>query len=269
MRQLRNPSGKSRRLVAVRPNAGVEAAYYRAMMRQLRRMNDGLMNRILAAYKKAEPQIGADKSPLVMLAEIMDRLTKEWRDQVDDFAQVMADQFVKQAQGHAQTSFTRTLKDNGFTVQFKPTQHVQAIVRTAISENVNLITGLSENHVKGIQTAVNESVMRGRDLTYLRDRLKHQYGISSRRAALIARDQNNKATSVINRTRQVELGFSEGIWRHSNGGKHPRQSHLKAARENLRFDLKKGAFIDGKWIFPGEEVNCRCYWMPVLRGFND
>lgn len=77
--------------------------------------------------------------------------------------------------------------------------------------------------LKGMQ-----SVGRGRDLKTLTDELEKRYGITRRRAALIARDQNNKATSVMQSARQRSVGITEGIWRHSRAGKTWRPSHVKA-----------------------------------------
>jgi SPP1 gp7 family putative phage head morphogenesis protein len=110
------------------------------------------------------------------------------------------------------------------------------------------------------------SVARGRDLSYLTDELQKRYGITRRRAALIARDQNNKATSVMQAARQQSLGITQGIWKHSHAGKEPRPSHVKA--DGKVFELSKGMYLDGKWVMPGEEINCRCTWSPVIPGLS-
>ncbi|ELR7719775.1 phage head morphogenesis protein, partial [Salmonella enterica] len=41
-------------------------------------------------------------------------------------------------------------------------------------------------------------------------------------------------------------------------------SHVKA--NGKRFDLRKGMFLDGKWVLPGEENNCKCGWEAVIPG---
>ncbi|ELR7719768.1 phage head morphogenesis protein, partial [Salmonella enterica] len=41
-------------------------------------------------------------------------------------------------------------------------------------------------------------------------------------------------------------------------------SHVKA--NGKRFDLRKGMFLDGKWVLPGEEINCKCGWEAVIPG---
>ncbi|WP_415429989.1 phage minor head protein [Acetobacter malorum] len=98
--------------------------------------------------------------------------------------------------------------------------------------------------------------------------LQQRFGITRRRAANIARDQNAKVTSAINKQRQIETGLFEAEWVHSAGGKHPRASHVEAGRKKLRFDVREGALIDGERIWPGQKPNCRCSSRVILRGLS-
>ena len=88
------------------------------------------------------------------------------------------------------------------------------------------------------------------------------YPAAKDRAALIARDQSNKANSVVNRTRQLELGITRAKWMHSHGGKEPRPDHLAA--DGKEYDIEKGCLISGEYIQPGEMINCRCTSRPIL-----
>ncbi len=97
--------------------------------------------------------------------------------------------------------------------------------------------------------------------------MEETYGVTKRRAAFIARDQNNKATAVFERTRHVEIGVTEAIWLHSAGGKVPRPEHV--AFSGKKYDIRKGAYLEGKWTWPGVEINCRCVSKPVIPGFED
>ena len=139
-------------------------------------------------------------------------------------------------------------------------------LQATIAENVGLIRSIPEKYFTEVEGLVMRSVARGRDLSYLTDELQKRYGITRRRAALIARDQNNKATSVMQAARQQSLGITQGVWRHSHAGKEPRPSHVKA--DGKVFELSKGMYLDGKWVMPGEEINCRCTWSPVIPGLS-
>ena len=72
----------------------------------------------------------------------------------------------------------------------------------------------------------------------------------------------NAASAAISRARMQDAGVRLGIWRHTSVSRHPRKSH-KAA-DGLVFDLSEGMLLDGKLIFPGEEVNCGCRFAPVI-----
>ena len=110
------------------------------------------------------------------------------------------------------------------------------------------------------------SVTAGRDLGTLAEELQAAHGVSKRRAAHIALDQNNKATSTVTRVRQKELGIKEAVWIHSGAGKHPRPEHV--AFNGKKYDVEKGAYLEGKWTWPGFEINCRCTSRSIIPGFS-
>jgi uncharacterized protein with gpF-like domain len=89
-------------------------------------------------------------------------------------------------------------------------------------------------------------------------------------AALIARDQNNKATAVFVRVRQKQAGITKAMWLHSHGGKEPRKTHL--ANDGKLYDPAKGWFDPDpkvrRHIYPGELINCRCSSITVVPGFS-
>jgi len=268
MTQLRCTSAKGIRLPPVRANAGVEARYYREIMRLVDEMQDSTVYWLKANYRKVEPQIVAqDASPASILSGIMDKLTARWRTRFNEVAAEMARRFVRSAQSHTDGAFSKHLRESGFSVKFRPTEATKTAAQLAINENVTLIKSIGEHHLNEVNGLVMRSAMAGRDLATLTTELQERYGVTKRRAAFIARDQNNKASAAISRTRQMSLGITEAEWAHSHGGKHPRESHVKAGHERLRYRLDKGAYIDGEWVFPGELPNCRCVSRPIIPGF--
>jgi uncharacterized protein with gpF-like domain len=104
-------------------------------------------------------------------------------------------------------------------------------------------------------------------MKYLSDQLRIRYGMTKRRAALIARDQNNKATAQLVRVRQKGIGANQAMWVHSHGGKVPRPSHVKAGADKLIYEIDKGAYLDGEWVWPGTAINCRCVSKTVIPVF--
>lgn len=249
----------------MQPNAGVEAWYRKQLDKAVRDMNDSMVYWLKANYR-ASGAMAMDASPAVFMRDAMKKLARRWTKRFDDLAQKLADRFAGDAMKNSDVSLSNALEAAGFTVPFKMTPAMNNALQATITENVGLIRSIPEQYLTQVQTMVMQSVGRGRDLGTLTEELEKRYGITRRRAALIARDQNNKATATMQSARQQSLGITQGIWRHSHAGKEPRPSHVKANGEF--FDLSKGLYLDGKWTLPGEEINCRCTWSPVIPGLN-
>lgn len=182
-------------------------------------------------------------------------------------AEKIANDFATRNQQATQAAMMGQLKKAGFVIKFKPTASSVEAFKLVAAENVNLIRNLGQKYNADIQQKIFDSLRHGSDLHGLSKSLRQTYDITTRRAALIARDQNNKAKAVMERTRQMELGFKRGVWLHSNAGKVPRPTHK--AQSDKPYTLAKGFFDkdENKWVHPGELINCRCTMKPILEGF--
>lgn len=243
-------------LKLVRPNAGVGARYDKSLTKYVDDMHASILRWLIAAIKANPPHLAKDESPLETIRRALAMLRKRWTKRINDFAPKFAEAFVTGAARHADAAFMASLRDAGFTVRFRSSRKINEALNAKIVENVSLIKSIPAEHFADIEQFVMRAVQKGRDIAALTRDLEDRYQVTRRRAALIARDQNNKATAVIQRIRRLELGIKEAEWLHSGGGKHPRPAHV--AFSGKKFDVDKGAFIDGKYIQPGEEINCRC-----------
>lgn len=251
-------------LKPVRPNAGVEAKYRKELDALISEMQRSIVYWLRANYRKVEDDIATDANPASVLQRFMNKITKRWRDNFYKKADDIANNFVVSSAKHTDISFQRALKDAGMTVEFRPTQAVKTAMEAAVNENVLLIKSIADQHLSDVNQLVMRAVSSGGKWGGVEEELSNRYGITRRRANLIVRDQTSKATSAINKARQIETGLFDAMWIHSSGGKHPRASHVKAGRDKLIFDVREGAYIDGKYIQPGEEINCRCVSRIIL-----
>lgn len=251
---LVSPTGKPIPLRGVRANARAEAIFRKKLLRLVDDMNQSLLYWLSAAYNEFRSEMALDASPLAILQKKMDELAKRWLKNFRVGAKKLAEWHTKSTLNYTDADMKAMLKDAGFTVQMQITPAMQTAYDAVIAEQVGLITNMSTQQLAQIETLVMQSVQAGRDLATLTDALENQFGITRRRAKLIARDQNNKATQTLTRTRQQELGLRQAIWRHSHAGKVPRPSHVKA--DGKTYELDKGMLLDGKWTFPSELINC-------------
>lgn len=264
MRKGRN----DRALRPVHPNAGIQAAYRRRMDRLIDEMHRSIMFWVRAAYRANPPKMAQDRNPAQELRAAMRKLAEQWQRNFDDAAPKLAEYFAKAVRLRSDAALRKILRDGGISVKFKMTSTMRDVVDATITEQVNLIKSIPQRYLTQVEGMVMRSIQTGRDLGALSKELQTQLGVTRRRAALIARDQNNKASASMTRARQDAVGVTEGDWVHSNAGKHPRPTHV--AMHGKRFNLRKGMYDSavGKWILPGELINCRCIWRPVIKGFS-
>lgn len=262
---------RSRILAPVHPNVGIEADYRHSLDKLVEEMNRSLIYWISAQWRRNEPALASDEAPAAGLRRMMRDLRRRWESRFDDASKKLADHFVQDASRRSQKALEKILDDAGMTVQFRLTPTVRGVINATIGDNVSLIKSIASEHLTDVEGIVLRSVQQGRDLHYAARAIEDQFGVSKRRAALIARDQNNKMTAAITRVRQQELGINKARWLHSGGGKHPRPEHVAFSAGRLGgpfYDVSKGAYLEGKWTWPGIEINCRCVSQPVVEGFS-
>lgn len=266
MATLRAPTAKPVVLGAVRPNAGIEAAYRARLDAMIGEMQRSLVHWLRAAYRKNPPKMANDASPAADMRAAMAELTARWQRQFDRAAPELAKYFTTKMANRSDATLRAILRRGGFSVTFKMTAEANDVMQATIGEQVGLIKSIASQHLADVEGLVMRSVAQGRDLGKLTDALEHRYALTRRRAALIARDQNNKATATMTRVRQQGLGITQAVWKHSHAGKEPRPSHVAA--DGTIYDVDKGLILDGEQVWPGTAINCRCTSKPLIPGFS-
>lgn len=275
MKKLTSPTGKPVTLRPLRANAGLHAAYRQRILALVQEMQDSLEYWLKAAHNASEdPAMDSSefvrkmaRLPAKLMQEAMGKMAARWNRRFDEAAPRLAEWFLQKQKNYTDGTLKAILKDAGFSVQMTMTPAMANTLQASIAENVSLIKSIGAQHLTKVEGLVMRATVAGRDLGPLAKDLQHQFGVTQRRAAFIARDQANKVTASLNSTRQQELGITQGKWRHSGAGAEPRPEHV-AANGKL-FDLSKGMLLEGEWVLPGQAINCRCSWAPVIPGFID
>jgi Phage Mu protein F like protein len=261
----------------VHPNVGIASGYRKKIEKLVAEMADSFDYWLKASYKKNEPIIAQDATPARELQDAIEKLARQWQHRFDEAAPELARYFAKSAYRRNTDELMAILKRGGFTVQFKMTPAMRDIFRATVEANVQLIKSIPSEYLTQVQGSVMRSVQTGRDLGALAKDLEDHYGVSKRRAAFIARSQNNLATSSMTAARQVEVGVKKATWLHSHGGKEPRRTHV--ANSGKPYDPAKGWYdpeayklrgggFRGEWILPGQLPNCRCVSASIIKGFS-
>lgn len=165
------------------------------------------------------------------------------------------------------------------TVKFDDSLVTEA-VKADLKKNIMLLGEIDKNNFEQVYDAALRSISAGRDLFLFTSALVQMNidGMTKQRAADIARLLNNKATALMQRTRQAALGITQAKWLYSgapckinpkNSSDHEnRQDAAHRDANGKLFDVSKGMFLDGKWTWPGVEPGYRCVSNSVVPGFS-
>lgn len=258
-----------RTLAPVRPYADIRDDYAARLGALVEEMHRSLLRWLRAAYRRSPPEMAQDDSPARPLGAVLRGLGRRWLRRWSSAAPELAEYFATAVARRSETALRSSLRRHGISVRFRRTRAMNDVMQSVVQENVSLIRSIPQQMLTQVEGIVMRSVQAGRDLASLTEALEQQFGVARRRAELIARDQNNKASAMLSRVRQQEAGITEAIWIHSAGGKAPRPSHVRAGREKARFSLAEGWWDpdEKKYVLPGELINCRCVSRPVVSGF--
>lgn len=256
-------------LKPVRPPIAVEREYHKRLKEMIKEMDRSLYWWLRAEYRKAEPEIVGD-SAMSDLRKKLKQLTKTWEKKFNEESTVIATWFAKNVQkfttGNLQRQMSKAkLASLGFDLKFTyHSQKERAIFNSIVEQNVNLIKSIASEHLTQVQGVVLRGIETGHDLGRMTSDLEQTYGVTERRAAMIARDQTAKATNNLSRQRLMDYGVKKGKWLHTSSGKTYRDSHVEMDGEI--YDIEEGCYDDdyGDYVQPGELVNCHCLCIPVI-----
>lgn len=244
----------------IKPSAGILAWYSKELRKIVKEIDRELKDEILQDYKVSQEM--AMDSINDWVGHAMDLMVDRWSKKLLTLGDKISKLFATKTLDNYDRALKRNFKAHGFTVDLQLTDYTKESLKGVIAENTALIRSIGNQYLEKVQMHVWESVLSGLDAHQLSENLKHDFGVATRRADLIARDQTAKANSAIEIARRTELGITEAIWVHSGGGKEPRQSHVRASGK--RYEITKGLLIDGEYIQPSQKINCRCVSKAVL-----
>lgn len=255
----------------VRPPVAIEQEYHRKIKKLVKEMDKSLYWWLRAEYRKAEGEITtASDGALGDMQTKMRQLTRQWEKKYSETARQMAKWFAGEIQGYEtrnlQNQFKKAdLASLGFDLKFSyHSRRERAIFNSIVEQNVNLIKSIASQHLTQVKGVVLRGIETGHDLGRMTEDLRGTFGVTERRAAMIARDQTAKASNNLSRQRLLDYGITKGKWLHTSAGKTYRDSHVEMDGEI--YDIEQGCYDPdyGDYIQPGELVNCHCVCIPVI-----
>ena len=137
-------------------------------------------------------------------------------------------------------------------------------LRKWIDENVGLISTIPEDTLEKMRDIVYDGFTNGRTTTRMVKKIQQVYGISRRRAELIARDQVAKLNGQIQKAQQQDAGITEYIWC-TTGDELVREGHRRLNGQKFSWDDPPVVDVKtGRRCHPEEDYQCRCIASPVF-----
>lgn len=142
--------------------------------------------------------------------------------------------------------------------------------RNLISQQVQKIKGLEQYQYTLINQSLQDNIAKNGTLKDFKKLLKDIQIFDEKRINRIAKNQLTYATSIIYKNKAEELGLDDAIWQHPAADIYktePRPDHVAA--HGRHFKLSRGCPIKNEkgkieYIWPGEKINCKCYYLLVI-----
>lgn len=248
---------------------GLELQYQRELMSIGRALAKAVKNEVLPMLK-AEQDTYVTDGLATNLAAVFNRLNREFTGTATlSFARQTANKFVSKTEKQNKKRFDKSVKaatgvDLGSILSV---ENLEEFTEMNIANNVSLIKSLPEEYLKSVETIVTKGVTSGARFSTIEKQITARLGSAnsklSGRIKTIARDQISTINSQISLRRSQALGIEKGIWRTAE------DERVRKAHEELNgkeYVLAKGLYSSSaqKHIQPGEEINCRCSFSPVI-----
>ncbi|MFG0827891.1 phage minor head protein [Pseudomonas sp. CJQ_7] len=199
-----------------------------------------------------------------LITNAMSFLFAKWSsERVSAGAQRIASEFV---QASVKKSERDMKKSVGIDV-FSGSKTMQDYLHASAQQNAQLIKSIPAKYLEEVQTLVMANMRSGMRPSFIEKALQEQFGVTQRRAKMIARDQTSKIQGELNRKQQQGAGFTHFRWLTSHDS---RVRHDHDVFEHRVTKYGKGVYLwsdlpleKGVPVSPGSPINCRCTAIPV------
>lgn len=228
--------------------------------------------RSLAPEYVQDADLVADAAPVVTTDAWSDTilaavgfLRERWASmRVASGANRIASEFV---QSNLKKSERDLRKSAGIDV-FSGSPVMQEYLRASVQQNTQLIQSIPARYLEEVETLLVANMRSGMRPGYIERALHEQFGVTQRRAKMIARDQTGKIQGELAEKQQRNAGFDYFQWLDSDDSR-VRTRHREIADKVTAYG--KGIFRwdnlplsdKGLPIKPGSDYQCRCTPRPV------
>lgn len=235
-----------------KPPLAPEVEYKKKLQAYIRAINTEIEREIFPLLVELEPLYVQDTPRQNVLSKLNE--IKKMFSPIDNYAYKTAREFVAQVdEQNKKRLYGNFKKSFGFSMpRLIREEKLRPALDRHIYENVRLIKSIAPEHLDRVKNVISEGMTCGRTANDIRQEIRQGFGITERRARLIARDQTTKINGNLNHIRAVDAGITRYRWIGRDDALE-RASHV--ANNNKIFYWDKPP----KTGHPGQDYQCRCY----------
>lgn len=141
-----------------------------------------------------------------------------------------------------------------------------------LTESVSYISSIKPGLLTDLQSTLYDDFLNGRTIRDIAKDIQEQFGVTERRAELIARDQIGTLNARITQKQHEDAGVTKYEWSDSGDGRvrachRALNGHIfeyKNPPEQWYETKSRGRVMTGDYANPGEYYACRCVAYPVF-----
>ncbi len=265
------PAAKIRPL---REPRGLRTAYLVALREQIAELQRATTDIVVARLPRIVSLLPADLRLDAASDEEFQAALIQLEEEVEDvFGEVvavtLADRIARDVSTFNRRQFGRQMEIAIGIDPFVADPNLAAQIDAFVADNVALIKSLRTEQLGRVEGIVMRGLRSGARVETLRREIGESFGISRRRAELIATDQVNKLNGQLTRSRQQQVGITEYRWSTSRD-ERVRPGHAALGRRALDGEVQSWSKPPienpktGARAHPGQAVRCRCDAIPVV-----
>lgn len=264
----------SKRMRPVKQSVATGTAYAVELRKLVRQVRKDINEFLTPVLKRSQFQYQADATIVTTdayldeIVRVIRFLQTKWSSAAFlGIAERVASNFVTTADRINRDRFDKTVKTFGINV-FQGDTSLNEYLTASVYDNTQLIKSIPTRYLDQVESIVMTNVRAGNRSSAIVSQLSKQFGVTERRAKMIARDQTAKINGDLVEKRQRAVGFEYFQWLDSDD-ERVRDRHSDIADKITAYG--KGIYrwdnlplsVNGVPIKPGQDYQCRCVARPV------
>jgi len=178
--------------------------------------------------------------------------------------------YFNRTEAKVNSDITKSFKSAVEAVTISPSLSKEAKDNLKLSYTENLKLGIknfTDEEIIRLRKQIESHVFAGNRHKEIAKMIEASFGVGKRKAKFLARQETNLLTAKLKEQRYAEAGVDDYEWRTVVGTEaHPvRDMHKALDKTKQKFSRPPVTNPQGKRNNPGEDYNCRCVAIPIVK----